>query len=171
MNTPMKLSEKEKLREDFLQLSFYFYGNIPDCDGFCIWNFKDRNLSRTNINNRSENIKNVRMAINSIGREAVNAGLGYNRIGGTVPDDFSTYNFGMPPDEDFDNDLLTAISAGFNIGPSKLSLNGQKMMLSLLPFVIFNSITAFPSRLKMSRKRRPLDSNYSRWCLRQLPSV
>lgn len=102
------------------------------------------NLTRTNINSRSENIKNVRMAINSIGREAVNAGLGYNRIGGTVPDDFSTHNFGLPPDGDDDNDLLTAISAGFNINSSKFSQNGKKNDVVAFAFRDFQFNDGFP---------------------------
>lgn len=102
------------------------------------------NMSRTTINSRSENIKNVRMAVNSIGREAVNAGLGYNRVGGTVPDDFSTVNFGLPADIDKDYDLLTAISAGFNISESDLSKKGAKNDVVAFAFRDFQFNDGFP---------------------------
>ena len=102
------------------------------------------NLSRTSINARSENIKNVRMAINSIGREAVNAGLGYNRIGGTVPDDFTTENFGLPADTDNDDDLLTAISAGFNISASDFSKGDAKNDVVAFAFRDFQFNDGFP---------------------------
>jgi prepilin-type N-terminal cleavage/methylation domain-containing protein len=102
------------------------------------------NASRTTINSRSENIKNVRMAINSIGREAVNAGLGYNRIGGNVPDDFTNDNFMLPADKDRDPDLLTAISAGFNISESDLSKNGEKNDVVAFAFRDFQFNDGFP---------------------------
>lgn len=102
------------------------------------------NLSRTSINSRSENIKNVRMAINSIGREAVNAGLGYNRIGGTVPDDFTSENFGLPADADDDDDLLTAISSGFDISESNLTKKGTKNDVVAFAFRDFQFNDGFP---------------------------
>ena len=102
------------------------------------------NMSRTSINNRSENIKNVRMAINSIGREAVNAGLGYNRIGGTVPDDFTTDNFGLPADADTDDDLLTAISAGYDISESDFSKGGARNDVVAFAFRDFQFNDGFP---------------------------
>lgn len=101
------------------------------------------NLSRTSINSRSENIKNVRMAINSIGREAVNAGLGYNRIGGTVPDDFAADNFGLPADADDDDDLLTAISTGNNISESDIS-KGTRNDVVAFAFRDFQFNDGFP---------------------------
>lgn len=102
------------------------------------------NLSRTTVNRRSENIKNVRSAINTIGREAVNAGLGYNRVGGTVPDDFTTLNFGLPPDADGVHDLLTAISAGFNITQSNISSNSAKNDVVAFAFRDFEFNDGFP---------------------------
>lgn len=102
------------------------------------------NMSRTTINSRSENIKNVRMAINTIGREAVNAGLGYNRIGGTVPDDFTTDNFGLPADADDVDDLLTAISAGNSISESDFSKNGEKNDVVAFAFRDFQFNDGFP---------------------------
>lgn len=102
------------------------------------------NLSRTNVNSRTENVKNVRMALNTIGREAVNAGLGYNRIGGTVPDDFTADNFGLPADPDTDPDLLTAISEGTNISESDLSKNGEKNDVVAFAFRDFQFNNGFP---------------------------
>ena len=102
------------------------------------------NMTRTTINSRTENVKNVRMAINSIGREAVNAGLGYNRIGGTVPDDFTSYNFGLPADSDDNDDLLTAISAGSSINQSDFSKQDQKNDVVAFAFRDFQFNNGFP---------------------------
>lgn len=102
------------------------------------------NMSRTTINSRTENIKNVRMAIDTIGREAVNAGLGYNRIGGSVPDDFTATNFGLPADPDQETDLLTAVSEGVNISPNDLSKNGEKNDVVAFAFRDFQFNDGFP---------------------------
>lgn len=102
------------------------------------------NQSRSTINSRTDNIKNVRLALNSIGREAINAGLGYNRIGGTVPDDFTNYNFSMPADPDSDSDLLTAISVGHNINGSNLSKSGEKNDEIAFAFRDFQFNNGFP---------------------------
>lgn len=106
------------------------------------------NISRSTVNSRSENIKNVRMAINSIGREAINAGLGYNRIGGTVPDDFTSDNFQLPRDPDDVEDLLTAISAGNNITESDFSKNGEKNDVMAFAFRDFQFNNGFPIEIK-----------------------
>ncbi len=105
------------------------------------------NMSRSTINSRSENIKNVRMAVNYLGREAVNAGLGYNRIGGTVPDDFTTWRFGLPADPDKDPDLLTAISTGVNIDNSGLSKNGEKNDVVAFAFRDFQFNNGLPVQI------------------------
>lgn len=105
------------------------------------------NMSRSTINKRSENIKNVRAAINTIGREAVNAGLGYNRIGGTVPDDFTTFKLGLPPDPDGVHDLLTAISTGVNINQSSLSKEGKNDVVAFA-FRDFQFNNGFPIVIK-----------------------
>lgn len=102
------------------------------------------NMSRSTINTRSENIKNVRMAVNYIGREAVNAGLGYNRIGGIVPDNFTAINFGLPADPDTDYDILTAISTGSNISGSKLSKNSEKNDVVAFAFRDFQFNSGLP---------------------------
>lgn len=102
------------------------------------------NMSRSNINSRTENIKNVRMAIDTIGREAVNAGLGYNRVGGSVPDNFTTYNFGLPADPDTETDLLTAISAGTRINTDYLAKNGEKTDVVAFAFRDFQFNDGFP---------------------------
>lgn len=84
------------------------------------------NISRNNINDRSETIKNARLALNSIGRDAVNAGLGYTRVGGLVPDNFANKLIKTPAGSDTNRDLLTGIITGNNIKESDLSKTGEK---------------------------------------------
>ena len=93
------------------------------------------NLMRTSVNDRSEITANARTAINMIGKEAVNAGVGYSRIGGIVPDDFASNLLGIPQDPNTNRDLFPGIIAGDEISESDLSVNGQK-----------NDVVAFVAR-------------------------
>lgn len=84
------------------------------------------NMSRNAVDDRSETIKNARTAVNSVGRDIVNAGLGFTRVGGLVPDEFASDLINTPTDNGQERDLLTGIMAGNNIRESDLSRNGQK---------------------------------------------
>ncbi len=84
------------------------------------------NAMRDSVTNRSEITSNARAALGFIGREAVNAGLGYSKTGGVVPDDFAYDLFKIPKDPDSDRDLFPGVLAGNNISASDLSVNGEK---------------------------------------------
>ncbi len=92
-------------------------------------------ISRNAINNRSETITNVRSAVNSVGKDVVNAGLGFSRVGGIVPDDFAAGHLDTETDNGQARDLLTGIVAGNDIDDSDLSINGKK-----------NDVIAFASK-------------------------
>jgi prepilin-type N-terminal cleavage/methylation domain-containing protein len=92
-------------------------------------------ISRNTINNRSETITNARSAVNSVGKDTTNAGLGFTRVGGIVPDDFARQWLNTPLDSNPERDLLTGIIAGNNISASDLSIGTQK-----------NDVIAFASR-------------------------
>lgn len=92
-------------------------------------------LSRNSLNNRSETITNARSAVNSVGKDIVNAGLGFSRVGGIVPDGFTNDHLDLQDDNGSERDLLTGIIAGNNIEKSDLSIKGQK-----------NDVVAFASR-------------------------
>ncbi len=93
------------------------------------------NLMRDNVEDRSEVVANARTAMNFLGKEAVNAGLGYSKIGGVVPDDFAYDLLKIPKDTDFNRDIFPGVVAGNNISASDLSLTGEK-----------NDVIAFVSR-------------------------
>ena len=92
-------------------------------------------ISRNAINGRSETITNARAAVNSVGKDVVNAGLGFSKVGGIVPDDFVAEILDTEKDSNPQRDLLTSIVAGNNVDQSDLSVNGQK-----------NDVIAFASR-------------------------
>jgi prepilin-type N-terminal cleavage/methylation domain-containing protein len=83
-------------------------------------------ISRNTINHRSETIQNARVAVNSVGKDVVNAGLGFSRVGGIVPDDFVYDLLNTPRDSGPERDLLTGIIAGNEIRESDISISGTK---------------------------------------------
>lgn len=72
-------------------------------------------VDRNRAGDRSDIIKNARMAIHLIGRDAFNAGFGYSRQGARVPDNFLKNTFNLKPDADTERDLLTSIVTGDNL--------------------------------------------------------
>ena len=73
------------------------------------------NIQKSSVNSQTEVIKNLRLSLNNIGRDAVNAGLGYSRVGGNMPDNLTNVRLGLPADVNTTQDLLTAIIAGNDI--------------------------------------------------------
>ncbi|MBX7174134.1 MAG: prepilin-type N-terminal cleavage/methylation domain-containing protein [Pyrinomonadaceae bacterium] len=83
-------------------------------------------ITRDTLNKSSETSKNARSSINAVGKDVINAGLGFSRVGGVVPDDFVSELLDTPKDTGSERDILTAIIAGNDIRESDLSKNGQK---------------------------------------------
>lgn len=81
-------------------------------------------VSRNRSSRRTDVLKNARAAIHLIGRDALNAGLGYHKSGALVPDGFLSTNLGLPTDTDTTRDVLTSVIAGDNISPNNLQ-NGN----------------------------------------------
>lgn len=93
------------------------------------------NIMQNSVSDRSEITANARTAINYIGRETVNAGLGYSRTGAVVKDDFAFALMNIPKDSGPERDIFPGVIAGNNISASSLSVNGEK-----------NDVVAFISR-------------------------
>ena len=66
---------------------------------------------RLNTNQRSEILQNARIAINTMSRDAINAGVGYPNLGATLPDDRLATIMGGTADTDTDADVLTPVFA------------------------------------------------------------
>lgn len=80
-------------------------------------------IDRNRASRRSDILKNARIAVHMIGRDALNAGLGYHRKGALVPDNFVSQRLGTPPDADTSRDLLTSIIVGNDINTNNLNPN------------------------------------------------
>lgn len=72
-------------------------------------------IDRNRSSRRADVLKNARSALHLIGRDALNAGLSYNKSGALVPDNFVSTNFGLPPDLDNDRDVLSSVIGGNNL--------------------------------------------------------
>lgn len=79
-------------------------------------------IDRNRSSRRSDILKNARIAIHLIGRDALNAGLGYHRRGALAPDGFLNTRFGIDADADTDRDMITSIMVGNDVFPNNLSL-------------------------------------------------
>ena len=66
---------------------------------------------RINTNQRSEILQNARIAINTMSRDAINAGVGYPYFGANIPDNRLTGLLGTPADSDTLVDVLTQVYA------------------------------------------------------------
>ena len=88
------------------------------------------NIQKSAVNKQTEVIKNARLSLNTIGRDAINAGFGYSRAGGFVPDNLTNARMGLPVDPDDSHDLLTAVVAGDQINTNSLLPTGRTDVIS-----------------------------------------
>jgi hypothetical protein len=75
---------------------------------------------RLNVSQRTEVLQNVRVALNAIGRDAINAGVSYPNLGALIPDDKLAL-IGVPADTDNTPDFLTPVYAADELN----SVNGR----------------------------------------------
>jgi prepilin-type N-terminal cleavage/methylation domain-containing protein len=78
-------------------------------------------INRNRSSRRSDILKNARIAVHLIGRDALNAGHGYHRRGAVAPDGFLSSTFGLNPDVDTDRDMITSIVVGDNLFQNNLA--------------------------------------------------
>lgn len=87
-------------------------------------------IDRNRASRRSDILKNARAAVHLIGRDALNAGLSYNRNGAMVPNGFIAAKLGIPVFEDGQRDVLTSVIGGNNLFPNSLNPSVQTDLVS-----------------------------------------
>jgi hypothetical protein len=85
-------------------------------------------VQRNTVTTRSDQLRSARIALEYIRRDVMNAGLGYHRTGGNIPDNGGNAVFGLTSDGDTDRDLLTAIMAGNNLTTNSLNTDPNARM-------------------------------------------
>ncbi|MCU1289658.1 MAG: hypothetical protein JWN60_1887 [Acidobacteria bacterium] len=83
-------------------------------------------IQKNTTNNRTDQLRSARIALEYIRRDTLNAGLGYHRTGGNVADDAGFGLFGFPKDADTQRDLLVSIFGGDDLTENNLN-PGKKM--------------------------------------------
>lgn len=89
-------------------------------------------IQKNTINSRTDQLRSARIALEYIRRDTLNAGYGYHRTGGNMPDNATNALFGSPIDADTQRDLLTSIMAGNQTNTNALVLGGQTDVLTLI---------------------------------------
>lgn len=80
-------------------------------------------VDRNRASQRADVMKNARLAVHLIGKDVLNAGLGYNRSGAQVPDNFVADKLNFTPDADTERDVLTGITGGNDLFANILADN------------------------------------------------
>ena len=89
-------------------------------------------IQKTTISAQTDLIKNARLSINTIGRDAVNAGFGYSRVGGYAPDNLTNLRMNLPADADSEQDVITAIISGNNINANDFLFEDKTDVVSFI---------------------------------------
>lgn len=80
---------------------------------------------RLNTTMRAEVLQNARVALNTLGRDIINAGVGYPNVGALVPDNRLAGLFGGADDENTDPDFVTPLHARNNVNTVNGALTDQ----------------------------------------------
>ncbi len=96
---------------------------------------------RINTSQRAEVLQGVRVALNAIGRDAINAGVGYPNLGALIPDNKLSL-IGVAPDSDTALEFLTPVYAGNNLNSVNGTLTDQVTFLYVDD--VFNGGTSLP---------------------------
>jgi hypothetical protein len=86
-----------------------------------------------NTKERIETMQNARVALNTIGRDAINAGVGYWKSGGRVPDGTLTRLLFLPGETDGQQDWLTPLVPGN--GVKQITVDGERVDTDAITFV------------------------------------
>jgi prepilin-type N-terminal cleavage/methylation domain-containing protein len=78
---------------------------------------------RSTSNQRIDVMKNLRVALNMIGRDTLDAGYSYQKNGALVPNGLIALRLGVPPDTDGVADLLVGVISANNLNPNSLQTN------------------------------------------------
>lgn len=83
---------------------------------------------RVNTSQRTEVLQNVRVALNAMGRDAINAGVGYPNLGALIPDNKLSL-IGVVADGDNTPDFLTPVYAGNSMNSVNGTMTDQMSLL------------------------------------------
>jgi prepilin-type N-terminal cleavage/methylation domain-containing protein len=89
-------------------------------------------IQKNTVSNRTDQLRSARISLEYIRRDVINAGFGYHRTGGNIPDNAANGLLGIPSDTDTERDLLTSIIAGNNISTNTLGSGGKMDVIGVI---------------------------------------
>lgn len=89
-------------------------------------------IQKNTVNTRTDQLRSARIALEYIRRDTLNAGFGYHRTGGNIPDNSGNSLFNLPSDGDTERDLMTSVIAGNNVNSNSLVFGGRTDALGLV---------------------------------------
>jgi Tfp pilus assembly protein PilW len=89
-------------------------------------------IQKNTVNSRTDQMRSARIALEYIRRDALNAGYGYHRTGGNIPDNAGNGLFGLASDADTNRDLLTSVIAGNEINTNALNFTGKTDVVAFI---------------------------------------
>jgi len=89
-------------------------------------------LQKNTVSARTDQLRSARIALEYIRRDALNAGFGFHRTGGNIPDNAANGLFGINSDTDTERDFMTSVMAGNNINTNSLNFGGRTDVLAVI---------------------------------------
>ena len=87
---------------------------------------------RNRAGRQTDSLKNARVATYLIGRDLMNAGLGFHKTGALIPDGGLNTKLQVPLDGDGKRDVLTSISVGNNVNANTLDISRPNDAISII---------------------------------------
>ncbi|MBS1794551.1 MAG: prepilin-type N-terminal cleavage/methylation domain-containing protein [Acidobacteria bacterium] len=81
-------------------------------------------IQKNTVNSRTDQLRSARIALEYIRRDGLNAGFGFHRTGGNIPDNAGNTLFNMPADTDTQRDFMTSVMAANNVNSNLLNFGG-----------------------------------------------
>ncbi len=106
-------------------------------------------IQKNTVNSRTDQLRSARIALEYVRRDALNAGYGFHRTGGNMPDNAGNGLFGLAGDSDSQRDFLTSVIAGNNLNTNALNFGGR------------TDVVAFISRDPSFNRANPADTSTS----------
>ena len=97
-------------------------------------------IQKNTVNTRTDQLRSARIALEYIRRDTLNAGFGYHRTGGNIPDNTGNLMFGLKSDTDSERDFMTSVMSGNDITNNSLSFGVKTDVITVISRdALFNS--------------------------------
>ena len=89
-------------------------------------------IQKNTVNSRTDQMRSARIALEYVRRDSLNAGYGFHRTGGNIPDNAANGLFGIASDTDVERDFMTSVMAGNDINTNSLNFGVKTDVLALI---------------------------------------